>query len=261
MDFIKKAKDLGLDEILFSLHSIDDEHDKIVGIKGAFKKIVQAIENANKLDIYVRLNSTITNSNAKYIDNQYLNILKNFDYKTINFLPLNYFSDGKNNEKFNYNNLKYIKNFILKTNFKSLKDFYKSKNFKNSLEVLQNIKEPLIAIRYVPYCAFNLLNGNILPNMANNGDIQQTCNTLPNSSQSSQTCNTLPNMQNYIFSYYDHLYDLLDWNLCWYEYKDISDYKNIITRARLEYYKKPKNRCFKCKYFNICDGIEKNLHF
>ena len=128
-DFIKKSKEHGLNEILFSLHSVDSVHDKITQIPGSFKLILKAIQNAKKLDIKIRINSIVSNINYKLVDNKFFDLVEYIKPFEINFLPLNYFSDAKDLESTDYNViLDPIKNFIDKSSVK------------------------LINVRYVPYC-------------------------------------------------------------------------------------------------------------
>ena len=73
--------------------------------------------------------------------------------------------------------------------------------------------------------------------------------------------------EKYVCNQYQHIYDIYDWNKEIYDGKlDTSKtytHKEKIDLAyeaakieRLDTYKKPLN-CVRCKYFNICDGIEK----
>ena len=113
---MKKAQQSGLSEILFSLHSVNEIHDNLTGIKGSFDKILKSINNAKELGIKIRINAVVTNSNYKFIDNLYFDLLENINPFELNFLPLNYFSDAENNEKIDYNILlEPIKKFILKS--------------------------------------------------------------------------------------------------------------------------------------------------
>ena len=65
---------------------------------------------------------------------------------------------------------------------------------------------------------------------------------------------------------YQHVYDLSDWNIALYDYNiDPDDYKKNkeeimmnSVKNKVQHFYKPKE-CFKCKYFNICDGV-KNEH-
>ena len=97
--FLKKSKEKGLGEILFSLHSYKDNHDKHLGVKGAFNKISKAIKNSLDLDIITRINITITSLNQDYLNDlfEYLDKEDIFKYiRQFNFLPINEWSDAKN---------------------------------------------------------------------------------------------------------------------------------------------------------------------
>ena len=90
-EFTQKAQEFGLNEILFSLHSGDPQtHDFITGVKNSYKRITQAIRNANQLGIKVRINSTLIEQNADL--KGFAETLQNFDISQINFLPVNNFA-------------------------------------------------------------------------------------------------------------------------------------------------------------------------
>lgn len=76
--------------------------------------------------------------------------------------------------------------------------------------------------------------------------------------------------EKYVCNQYQHIYDIYDWN------KEIYNYNLDVTKSythnqkidlayaqarhdRLDAYKKPL-ACVRCKFFNICDGIEKPSH-
>jgi len=69
--------------------------------------------------------------------------------------------------------------------------------------------------------------------------------------------------EKYVVGTYQHIHDLGDWNLNVYDEANLQDntIENAYTRAKENInntYNKPKE-CFDCKYFNICDGVEKVL--
>lgn len=130
-DFIKKAQDHGLNEILFSLHGSNPEtHDQIVGRKGAFKKLLQAIANAQKLGFRVRINCTVYDKNYHLLDTEYANLINNINPFEVNFILLNYFSDNKD--------------------FRPLTIDIICDAIKRCIDKIQKIK--LINVRYVPFC-------------------------------------------------------------------------------------------------------------
>lgn len=111
-EFITKCKEHGINEILFSLHGSNAEnHNKLLGIN-SFDKICQAIENANDLGIVVRINCVIDNTFNNH--KEYTKLLKRFDIKQVNFLPLNYWDDAKDLDSFSYelSAMDHVKKFI-----------------------------------------------------------------------------------------------------------------------------------------------------
>lgn len=131
-DFLKKSKDHGLNEILFSLHGATKEiHEKITGINGSFDKIIQAIKNAKELNIIVRINCTVYDLNHKLLEKEYIDLLKELNPIEVNFITLRYDTDN-NNFRFN--------------NYKDVTDSIKI--------CIDNIKNDIkyINVRYTPYC-------------------------------------------------------------------------------------------------------------
>lgn len=134
-EFLKRAYDFGIKEILFSLHSTETRHEQITGIKGSFAKILKAIENAKKLGILVRLNSTICRMNCDIVDTDYFKLVELIKPFEMNFLPLNYFESTNQNEFNDYG--------ILLGGVNKFID-----NCKSSV----TLKELIINVRYVPFC-------------------------------------------------------------------------------------------------------------
>ena len=90
--FIQKSYDMGLREILFSLHGFTEEqHDEIVGKKGAFRNLLSAIDNAHRLGIEVRLNTTVYWKNHDSIDTF---LIQKLQPSQVNFIALNYWQDN-----------------------------------------------------------------------------------------------------------------------------------------------------------------------
>ena len=203
---LKELKDLGLSEILFSLHGTKNTHDLIVQTENAFEKIIKAIKNAISLNMKVRINSTITSINYKEINTEFLETLKELNLdkiSQINFLPLNYFDQNRNNsEEFDYESI--------------------SCEFKKFIDYTRSIQDKIeVNIRYFPLCY-------------------------------------MKGYEKYVKTYYDHIFDKGDWNICWYSYKEDSVdnfYKTILDQRISRYLK--FDECKKCKYFDRCDGIEK----
>lgn len=211
-EFIKKSKEYGLNEILFSLHGATEEiHEKITGIKGSFNKIIQAIKNAKELGIITRINCTVYDLNYKLLENEYIVLIKDLRPIEVNFITLRYDTD---NNYFRFNNYKEVTDSI-----KICID-----NIKNDIK--------FINVRYTPYCY-------------------------------------MIGYEKYVCNYYQHIYDIFDWNLAIYNH-NINTYKKYTQKEKLQhqydaaknfrincYFK--KDECKNCKYFYICDGVEHQL--
>ncbi len=73
--------------------------------------------------------------------------------------------------------------------------------------------------------------------------------------------------EKYVCNYYQHIYDIYDWNIAVYdqritpkEYKKDklkAMYESAKTNRLSSYYK--TNECMGCKWYHICDGVEKQL--
>ncbi len=205
-NFIKKSYEHGLKEILFSVHGYDiDSHDTLVGRKHAYKNIIKAIRNAQDLGIIVRVNCTITELNYNHL-NQFVDMMNELKPLQVNFLPLNYWDDAKQQSALNYTKI--------------------SPYIKKAIDVL-NVEE--INVRYIPFCF-------------------------------------MKGYEQYVVGYYQHIYDVKDWNIAVYDQRITpKEYNKDKTKAlyeaakdnRLNTYVK-QNECLKCKHYFICDGVEHN---
>jgi MoaA/NifB/PqqE/SkfB family radical SAM enzyme len=207
-EFIQKSYELGLREILFSLHCTEESiHDKIVGKKGAFKNLLKAIENCHDLGIEVRINTTIYHENYDKINTDFI---KSLNPSQINFIALNYWQDNSDFSTIDYEKVcSYVSNYI--------------KKLHDKIEV---------NARYFPYCF-------------------------------------MPDEERFIKNHYHHIYDMKDWNKAVYNGQlDTSityTHKQKVEQSfdeaeRLRLYTCFKsNECLNCKYFYVCDGIEKQL--
>lgn len=209
-EFLEKSKEHGLSEILFSLHGFDsDSHNKIVGVKAGFRKIIKSIQHANKLGIKVRLNCTVTRDNYYKLDTEFVDLVHQFDVSQVNFLTLNYWDDaGSTQSPFPY---------------KEATDKVKL--------AIDKLKVPDIRVRYTPFCY-------------------------------------MKGYEKHLYGYYQHIYDLTDWNIATYGHTiDSNKYVNdpfkelykAAERQRNNTYQKNRE-CMDCKHYYICDGYEKNFN-
>ena len=130
--FVIKSKEHGLREILFSVHGYDEEsHDTIVRKKGAWKRILQAIELCQKYDIIVRINCTVYQRNYNGLL-QYSKVINDIKPLEVNYLTLNYWDNNKDFEPIE--------------DYTAVTDMIK--------KCIDRIKDSVthINVRYTPYC-------------------------------------------------------------------------------------------------------------
>jgi len=232
-EYLKLLIDSGLDEILFSLQGYDESsHDFLVGFKGAYSKLMKALENAYKLPVKIRINSVIHKINYK----KALTIAKVaslFSPHQFNFITINDWKCAS----FSFEEL-ILPYSEISSPLKEACSFLE-KNLEN------------INIRYVPFCFFL-------------------------------------GYEKYICGHFQVLYDPFEWDpyvrvrlekhyppFAWifmiiygaFKKRDFSLIKEkkyreflnqcIVTSIRAYGYTKAK-KCKECRYFYLCDGVEKS---
>lgn len=222
IEFLEKSIQLGINEILFSLHGHDAaSHDSRVGKNGSFDKMMKAFDNINSLvteknyNIKIRINSIVDNKfnpikHAKLISDIY----KKYDLKQINFLPINFWDDAERNTTLNYSLV--------------------SENLKICIDIL-DIKTNLdINVRYIPYCFMIGYEKYCVSTYQHIFD-KSDWNLLSYQSRTDMNNNKIFNPIISKETMYDQAY-----------------------QNRLEAYTK-KHTCTECKYLYLCDGVEKKL--
>jgi MoaA/NifB/PqqE/SkfB family radical SAM enzyme len=92
MDKLKKFQEAGIRDFLVSLHGIDDVHDEVVCRKGAYVKIIAAIENMKEIGVPFRFNCTMSKPVVPLLPEI---AQKAIDYgaNAVNFIAFNPFED------------------------------------------------------------------------------------------------------------------------------------------------------------------------
>lgn len=130
---VKKFKEAGINDFLFSLHSLGEDYDRIVGVKGAHIKQKKALDNLKKYNIPIRFNCTLTKEAVKNL----LDISKiaiNYNVKIVNFITFNPF--GNQEER-------------------NIKDVPKYSEIKKNLQKAIDLLEAYdieVNVRYFPLC-------------------------------------------------------------------------------------------------------------
>lgn len=130
IEFCKNAQQHGLNEVLLSIHGSNAaQHDRIVGHRGAFDRIIRAARNCISLGYRVRINCTVHETNADTLDTEYVELINSLGVFEVNFICVNYFSDNKD---YKDQSLKIITDAIKRC--------------------IDKLTCKLINVRYVPYC-------------------------------------------------------------------------------------------------------------
>jgi len=87
-DVIEKLIDIGLEDVLISIHGINDYYDKVVQKKGAFKNIEKTIEMLKKKNFTFRTNTTLTKYSCEGID-EIIDWLLNVKPRIVNLIAFN----------------------------------------------------------------------------------------------------------------------------------------------------------------------------
>jgi len=93
-EYAKKFKEHGIYDFLISLQGIGDVYDKVVGLKGGFKKQLMALENLQKLDIPIRINAVLSKEIIQDLD-QIVDLAIKYNARVVNFIGYNNTGDQK----------------------------------------------------------------------------------------------------------------------------------------------------------------------
>ena len=132
---LQEFKDAGIRDFLVSLHGIGDVHDEVVCRKGAYVKIIQAIENMVELDVPFRFNCTMSSPVVELLP-QIAQKAIDYGANGVNFIAFNPFEDQETGIRTHDNVAKY-------TDIKP--------KLSEAMDLLENA-EIECNVRYLPLC-------------------------------------------------------------------------------------------------------------
>ncbi len=133
LSLVKDYKKQGITDFLISVHALGDVYDNIVGVKGASKRQIKAIENLKKENIPFRYNLVLT----KELVSQFKDILyfiKNTEPFVVNFIYYNPFATQEDRDR---------SKIPRYSDYKEL--------LQNAIDFLENLNIE-VNIRYFPIC-------------------------------------------------------------------------------------------------------------
>lgn len=212
-----------IDEVLVSYHLSKDDaaYDKMLFPHGCtFNKVEKTVQKAHQLGKIVRTNTVLGSFNNKSLD-LIVNDLISLKPSIVNFLPVNLFDGARNMESYiNYSMLRPA--------------------LKNAIDKIESaLPGVLVLIRYMPFCEMNGYEHHILGTL-------------------------------------HHMFDWFDWNielsgqyLLSYLEKFATNEEALawlgkygsrsfdIARDCIHHNYEKSSKCIGCKYYMICDGVEK----
>lgn len=98
--YARSLKDAGLNTATFSIHYPEASlHDSIVGVKGAFKNILKALENAGKLGIYVSTGTAVNALNYRRVPALVKFLNKRFAVESYHLIAMHFIGGADINSK------------------------------------------------------------------------------------------------------------------------------------------------------------------
>lgn len=212
-----------IDEVLVSCHTTKDESlvsKKIFPLGSTFNKVKKTIDKAKSFGKLVRTNTVVGTFNINVFSNIIDDVIS-LKPSIINILPINLFDDANDLEQYiDYNKLRNI--------------------LKSQIDKIRNkLPNSLVFVRYIPYCEMEGYEQNVI-------------------------------------STWQHIYDWFDWNPelggsflleLLRQYKTNDQILNILGKyGSTSFYKsqicinhhyEKSSKCLKCKYYFICQGVEK----
>lgn len=238
-DYTNKLINNGLSDILFSLEGHNSEiHDSLTQAPGSFNKLMKAISFAKGEGIRVRTNTTVTSINYKYLPNL-AELLLQIEPTASNFILFNDWCSA-------YKKMEEM----------SCKYSHASPYLKRTIDIL-NLKTKKITVRYIPFCFMV-------------GYEKHVCNLLQKEYDTDEWVDSIKTRL--LTDVRDKKASLNYWRgilrgivyhptVCMQYFRTKEDalfrifHRSIIEQMREGYAK--SDGCKKCKYYYLCDGLEK----
>jgi pyruvate-formate lyase-activating enzyme len=94
----QRLKDSGVRDLLVSVHGLGQNYDDVVGVPGAHKKQMAALDNCLAVGMPVRFNCVLTNSSLPHLT-AVAELAKSVGARVVNFIAFNPFEDQQKGER------------------------------------------------------------------------------------------------------------------------------------------------------------------
>ncbi len=216
----------GLNDVLFSVHGLNETHDQLTRVPGSFRRITQAIENIKSVGVKFRTNTTVVKHNFKQIPEMSTFFLK-LKPTAVNFIMFNpWYASGSQKEE-------------VTSRYSESAPF-----LKKSIEMLApEIKK--ITVRYIPFCFMERYE-------------QYVCNFPHRKYDTDEWSHSTRFRIESRFFWGSILYRMVRYRVPLRRFSDIDDLVDhvAVTQVQRSLHVKAEE-CIMCKYYKICDGVKK----
>jgi MoaA/NifB/PqqE/SkfB family radical SAM enzyme len=216
----------GLNDVLFSIHGLNETHDQLTRVPGSFQRITKAVENIKNLGIKFRTNTTVVKHNFKQLPETGAFFLK-LKPESTNFIMFNpWYSSGSQKEE-------------VTCRYSEAVPF-----LKKAIDGLApEIKK--VTVRYIPYCFME-------------GYEQHICNFPHRKYDTDEWSHSTRLRLDSKFFWGSILYRMVRYRVPPKRFSDIDDLVDhiVVTQVQRSLHVKAED-CTKCKHYRICDGVKK----
>lgn len=227
--YVKKLVDAGLNEVLFSIHGHNAEtHDYLTQVPGSFKRLIKGMKIIKDYGLRLRTNTTVTKINVKHLS-ELSELLLKFEPRAVNFIKFNPWSSA------------YRLMLEMAARYPVV-----AFHVKKAIDILNpTIKK--ITVRYVPFCFMD-------------GYEKYVCDCPQLRYDPDEW---LPYIRNRLErGFIKHWAMMALGTLLYHPFKSLkgfnfSQYFNDIVMRFGQWHNVKIEACKRCKFFYICDGVEK----
>lgn len=224
--YCEELAEHGLNDVLFSIHGLNDTHDQLTRVPGSFRKITNAVENVKNLGIKFRTNTTIVKHNFEQIPEMATFFLR-LKPEAVNFIMFNpWYSSGSQKEE-------------VTSRYSESAPFLK----KAIDELAPEIRR--VTVRYIPYCFME-------------GYEQYVCNFPQRKYDTDEWSHSTRLRIDSGFFWGSILYRTVRYRVPPKRFSDIDDLADhvVVTQVQRSLHAKAEG-CTICRYYGICDGVKK----
>jgi MoaA/NifB/PqqE/SkfB family radical SAM enzyme len=224
--YCEELVEQGLNDVLFSIHGLNETHDQLTRVPGSFRRITEAVENVKKLGVKFRTNTTVVKHNFRQLPEMGDFFLK-LKPDAVNFIMFNpWYSPGSQKEE-------------VTSRYSESAPF-----LKKAVDALApEIKR--VTVRYIPYCFME-------------GYEKYICNFPQRKYDTDEWSHSTRFRLDSKFFWGSILYRTVRYRVPPKRFSDIDDLADhVLVRQEQRSLHVKAEECPTCRYYEICDGVKK----